>query len=129
MSTQENATIPNIKKIGVKSMKKKNPANRRQSYAVPKVKQNIKRMVRTNERFAGNIPSLSDAALVTLANMALELGYKVITTGTEAANKLGKKTVGSNEIMAGVTLELKGELMQHCVRFMKEELAKSSVKK
>lgn len=61
--------------------------------------------------------------------MIIELSNKISLTACEFAKKTNKQTINSDDIFAAVGIELKGELLAHCLAYMKEELAKSNVKK
>lgn len=115
--------------VSQEGKKKRKPFVKNDMYSISKIKQNIKRVIRSNERFTGNVPSLSDQTLVSLATMVIELARRFSETANDCAKKVGKQTIGSDDIFAAVGLELKGELMAHCLGYMKAELAKSSIKK
>ncbi|KAM0686301.1 hypothetical protein COBT_002478 [Conglomerata obtusa] len=108
---------------------KKRPFAKDGTFSISKIKHNIKRCIRTNDRFAGNVPQLSDNTLNVLATIAIDMAKKLSDTAGDCAKKVGKQTIGNEEILAAVGIELKGELMTHCLGYMKEALAKSTVKK
>lgn len=61
--------------------------------------------------------------------MIVELSEKISSTACECAKKVNKQTINSEDVFAAVGIELKGELLAHCMGYMKEELAKSNAKK
>ncbi|KAM0673832.1 hypothetical protein GVAV_002670 [Gurleya vavrai] len=108
---------------------KKKPFSKDGTFSISKIKHNIKRCVRTNDRFAGNVPQLSDPTLNVLATIAIDIAKKFSDTAGDCAKKVGKQTIGSEEVLAAVGIELKGELMTHCLGYMKEALQKSASSK